>query len=105
MNESELKDLEPLVWQAIHGINDPEFGIPVDDLGLIYDVSVRGQSVSVVMTLTTHHCPAGEIIVGGVKSAVERVPGVSRASVAIVWDPVWCPDMLSARAREMLGWR
>ena len=105
MNKAETRNLEPLVWETIHAINDPEFGIPIDDLGLIYDVAIRGQTVSVVMTLTTRHCPAGDMIVGAVKAAVENLPGVAGASVAVVWDPEWTPDMLSAQAREQLGWR
>lgn len=104
MSEFETNGLTAWIWEAIHTVNDPEFGVPIDDLGLIYDVAVRDGEVSVVMTLTTEHCPAGEVIVGAVKAVVEKIQGVRRASVAVVWDPKWTPDMLSAHARELLGW-
>jgi metal-sulfur cluster biosynthetic enzyme len=92
------------VQSAISTVLDPEFGIPVDDLGLIYDMDVRGAEVRIKMTLTTEHCPAGEVIVSGVRAAVASVPGVEHVSVDLVWDPVWTPNMLSAKAREQLGW-
>lgn len=97
-------ELLSAVQQAIGTVLDPEFGIPVDDLGLIYDLDVRGPEVRIKMTLTTEHCPAGDVIVSGVKAAVGSVPGAEQVSVALVWDPVWTPHMLSARARELLGW-
>ena len=92
------------VRRAIATVLDPEFGIPVDALGLIYDLVVREAEVSIQMTLTTEHCPAGEVIVNGVQAAVESVPGVAQVRVTLVWDPVWTPHMLSPRAREQLGW-
>ena len=92
------------VRRAIGTVLDPEFGIPVDDLGLIYDLQIREGEVSIQMTLTTEHCPAGEVIVNGVKTATAALPGVRSATVALVWDPVWTPHMLSPRARDLLGW-
>jgi metal-sulfur cluster biosynthetic enzyme len=104
MNLTEDELLLSEVRKAIGTVLDPEFGIPVDDLGLIYDLVVHGAEVSIQMTLTTEHCPAGEVIVNGVQAAVESVPGVARVSIELVWDPVWTPHMLSPRAREQLGW-
>jgi len=97
-------ELLSAVKTAISTVLDPEFGIPVDGLGLIYDLQIRDGAVSIAMTLTTEHCPAGEVIVGGVRAAVGAVSGVEQVSVALVWDPVWTPNMLSPRARELLGW-
>lgn len=104
MNATAEEELLTEVRKAIGTVLDPEFGIPVDELGLIYDLRIREGEVSIQMTLTTEHCPAGEVIVSGVKAAVESVPGVRLATVALVWDPGWTPDMLSERAREQLGW-
>jgi metal-sulfur cluster biosynthetic enzyme len=97
-------ELQSAVQTAIGTVLDPEFGIPVDDLGLIYDLQVRDDAVSIAMTLTTEHCPAGEVIVSGVKAAVESVPGVRIVEVVLVWEPMWMPHMLSPRARATLGW-
>jgi metal-sulfur cluster biosynthetic enzyme len=105
MNTTDEKELLADVWKAIGNINDPEFGIPVVDLGLIYDVSMLGAQASIKMTLTTEHCPAGDVILRGVKLAAESVSGVQGADVAIVWEPRWTPNMLTVRARELLGWR
>ena len=103
MDDPDAEELAARVVSAIHSVYDPEFGIPVDDLGLIYDIAFRGGEVSVSMTLTTQHCPAGDVLVGAVNAVVESVPGVQQVSVSVVWDPVWTPDMLNGRAREMLG--
>jgi len=92
------------VDRAIGTVLDPEFGIPVDDLGLIYDLRVFEGTVTIGMTLTTEHCPAGEVLVEGVKSAVAGISGVREVEVALVWDPKWTPEMMSPRAREALGW-
>jgi metal-sulfur cluster biosynthetic enzyme len=103
MNLTEDELLLSEVRKAIGTVLDPEFGIPVDDLGLIYDLVARDSEVSIQMTLTTEHCPAGQVIVNGVQAAVESVAGVTEVNVAVVWDPVWTPNMLSPRARELLG--
>lgn len=103
MNASD-EELLARVREAIGSVLDPEFGVPVDELGLIYDLRVRGGAVAIGMTLTTRHCPAGEVIVSGVRAAVAAVPLVTQVDVELVWDPVWTPDMLSDRARAHLGW-
>jgi metal-sulfur cluster biosynthetic enzyme len=86
-------------------VYDPEFGVSIDDLGLIYDVAIVDGSVTIAMTLTTPTCPAGEVIVGAVHAAVAAVQGVRRVEVHLVWDPQWSPDMINARGRQQLGWR
>lgn len=86
-------------------VYDPEFGISVTDLGLIYDVAVdTSGGVKIVMTLTSRYCPAGEVILAGVKAAVESVAGVTAVDVNLVWEPMWTPNRLSAEARIQLGW-
>ena len=92
------------IRNAFRSVYDPEFGVSIEDLGLIYDVRVSEGVVSVTMTLTSMYCPAGDVITNGVKAAAEVLPGVVRAEVALVWDPLWTPEMLSAGARKTLGW-
>lgn len=92
------------VRAACARVYDPEFGLSIEDLGLIYDITVTGDAVAIAMTLTTPTCPAGEVIVNGIRAAVEAVPGVAQVDVQLVWDPVWTPEMVSARGREQLGW-
>jgi metal-sulfur cluster biosynthetic enzyme len=96
-------DTKP-VWDALAAIPDPEFGVSLVDLGLIYSVERTGGDVRVVMTLTTPTCPSGSWMHEGVKAAVAALPGVTQATVDLVFEPVWTPDMLSASARQALGW-
>lgn len=93
------------VRAACASVNDPEFGLSIEDLGLIYDVATHAGDVAVAMTLTTPSCPAGEVIVGAVQAAVARVDGVRSVAVRLVWEPLWTPDMISSRGRAQLGWR
>lgn len=92
------------IWDALAAIPDPEFGINLVDLGLIYSVERAGGAVRVVMTLTTPTCPSGSWMHEGVKAAVAAIPGVSETTVELVFDPVWSPEMLSPSARRQLGW-
>ena len=91
------------VWDALRGIPDPEFGINIVDLGLIYSVECKDGDVDVTMTLTTQNCPSGDWIYEGTKVAVANLPGVRNANVAMVFDPAWTPEMLSESAQRQLG--
>lgn len=101
---TESSPLLALIHTALEHVYDPEFGVSIADLGLIYDIIDDQGNVTVTMTLTSMYCPAGEVILAGVKSAAESVTGVKSASVNLVWDPLWTPDRLSAKARDDLGW-
>ena len=91
------------VWDALRGIPDPEFGINIVDLGLIYSVECKEGDVDVTMTLTTQSCPSGDWIYEGTKVALANLPGVRNVNVAMVFDPVWTPEMLSESAQRQLG--
>jgi metal-sulfur cluster biosynthetic enzyme len=93
-----------LAWQALASIPDPEFGINIVDLGLIYSVDCADGNANVVMTLTTPTCPSGSWIHEGVKSALHALPGIKNVRVDLVFDPQWNTGMLSANARQQLGW-
>ncbi len=103
MNSS-TSHLLPVIQNALEHVYDPEFGVSIADLGLIYDIADDAGHITVIMTLTSMYCPAGEVILAGVKSAVESVTGVVSATVNLVWDPLWTPDRLTTKAREDLGW-
>ena len=98
------ENLENAVSEALYHVHDPEFGINLMDLGLIYGITVKDGVAHIAMTLTSVSCPAGQVLLDGVQCAAESVPGISRAEVALVWDPPWHPEMLSPAARETLGW-
>jgi metal-sulfur cluster biosynthetic enzyme len=95
---------ESAVRSALAHVYDPEFGLSIESLGLIYEISIAEDRVAVAMTLTSMHCPAGQIIVEGVRAAVSVLPGVRDVQVELVWTPPWTPDRLSPEARKQLGW-
>ena len=97
--------LVPALLDAFGRVYDPEFGVSIRDLGLIYEIEVDDADIAhVKMTLTSMYCPAGDVILDGMRAAAEAVPGVRGAEVELVWEPVWSPDFLSPSAREQLGW-
>lgn len=92
------------VWETLRTIPDPEFGINIVDLGLVYSVECSaGGAVNVTMTLTTPSCPSGAWIYEGTKDALARLEGASSVNVAMVFDPPWSPEMLSESAQRQLG--
>lgn len=92
------------VWRVLESIPDPEFGINIVDLGLIYSVECADGAVKVVMTLTTPTCPSGGWIQDGVHAAIQGMEGVKSVQVDLVFDPAWNTEMLSDHARQQLGW-
>ncbi len=99
---------EGQLWEALKTCFDPEIPINIVDLGLIYDLQARETSggrheVSVKMTLTAQGCGMGPVIADDARSKLEALPEVESAQVAIVWDPVWTPQMISEEGRRKLG--
>lgn len=90
------------VYEALYEVYDPELGVNVVDLGLIYDVEVQDGAVDVAMTMTTPGCPMHEAITEGAQAAVEAVAGVQQARIHVVWTPPWDPSRLSAAGRREL---
>lgn len=89
---------------ALTDVHDPEVGLSVVDLGLIYDLRLDEQSVAHVrMTMTTPSCPAGEVMVEAVRRRLGRVPGVARVEVEVTFDPPWTADRISPEGRARLG--
>lgn len=83
-------------------VYDPELGINIVDLGLVYEVREEPDKVYVRMTLTTPGCPMHDTIVGGVKWVLkDQKPDIE---VDIVWEPKWAPNMMSEEAKEHLGY-
>jgi metal-sulfur cluster biosynthetic enzyme len=84
---------------------DPEIGLNIVDLGLVYDIKVPdGKKVDVKMTLTSPGCPVGPQIIAGVQTYVQREhPDLEAINVHVVWTPMWNPDMMTQEAKDMLG--
>jgi radical SAM protein len=89
----------PAVMQALGTVLDPELGMSIVDLGLVYDVRIDGGAVGITMTLTAPGCPIHDVMPGWVRTAVMRVPGVEAVDVTLTFDPPWTPDRIQAPAR------
>jgi metal-sulfur cluster biosynthetic enzyme len=94
---------ETAVYEALKQIHDPEVGINIVDMGLIYSLDIDGDNVDITMTLTSPGCPVGPQILGEVDSTVKGLGGVENVDIKVVWSPPWSPDMLSEEARDQLG--
>jgi metal-sulfur cluster biosynthetic enzyme len=92
------------VMKALGTLLDPEFGLSIVELGLIYDVQVSDQTIAVSMTLTSPHCPAGQVIHDGMQALLEALPGGREVAIEVTWEPQWTPERISPAAREQLGW-
>jgi metal-sulfur cluster biosynthetic enzyme len=92
------------VKRALKSAVDPEFGISVVDLGLIYDLKVIDDSkVYILMTLTTPMCPLANVIVADVYQKAKEVPGVEDVDIELTFEPPWNPDMMTPEAKKLLG--
>lgn len=91
------------VWATLRSIPDPEYGLSLVDMGLIYGVECQDGDIAVTMTLTTPSCPSGEWIYEGVKAALNNLAGAKKIDVAMVFDPPWTPAMLSEAGQRQLG--
>jgi metal-sulfur cluster biosynthetic enzyme len=92
------------VLQVLRGVNDPEIGINIVDLGLVYRAEHGPDGIEVALSLTTPSCPLGEMLVEEAREALhQRFPDAPSVHVELVWDPPWSPDRMSEAARRQLG--
>jgi metal-sulfur cluster biosynthetic enzyme len=91
------------VLESLHAVIDPELGIDIVSLGMVYEVSVFGGDINIEMTLTTPGCPLHASIEADVKHVLGQVPGVDAINVELVWDPPWTPDAMNDYAKRSLG--
>src|SRR3989442_2566171 len=90
------------VMDALRNCYGPEIPVNIVDLGLVYGVAIDDDSVKVRMTLTTIGCPAHAYLMNQVQTEIEKIPGVKKAEVEIVWEPPWTPDKMSPEAKKRL---
>lgn len=94
-----------LVRSALRTIIDPEVGVNIVDLGLVYDIVADADGIRVSMTMTSPACPLGEMICEDARTAISAAFADGRAvDIQLVWNPPWHPEMMSADAKQALGW-
>ena len=91
------------VTEALRQVEDPELGMDVVELGLIYDVEVSGPSVKVLYSLTSMGCPAGPLIEQDISRVVQEIPEVESVDTELTFDPPWTPERMSDDAKFILG--
>lgn len=96
--------LDADVTDCLNDVFDPEVGLSVVDLGLVYRADREADEIDVDLTLTTRACPLGEMIAEDARERLaDRFPDAQRITVSLVWSPPWSPDMITDRGRELLG--
>lgn len=94
------------ILRTLRTVNDPEVGVNIVDLGLIYGTEIRGDTVRIVMTMTTPACPMHSYLTEEVREAILiQEEDVEKVDVQLVWDPPWSPRMISERGKRQLGWQ
>ena len=107
LTAEDVKELQPLyaaVISALKEVYDPEIPVNIYDLGLVYELTInKAHEVSLLMTFTAPNCPMADQVLQEAEESVESVPGVTKCTIELTFDPVWDRSMLSEEARVELG--
>ena len=91
------------VIDALRVVEDPELGMDIVELGLLYDAEVEGSKVHVTYSLTSMGCPVGPLIEQQIEDVVASLPGVEAVDAELTWEPPWTPERMSEDAKFILG--
>ncbi|MBK7813828.1 MAG: metal-sulfur cluster assembly factor [Rhodocyclaceae bacterium] len=93
------------ILAGLRGVIDPEVGMNIVDLGLVYRVDIGATGVTIDMTMTSPACPMGDMMVDEVKGVLDAmVPPGTRTEVNLVWSPPWDPSRMSETAKKHFSW-
>lgn len=93
------------VYDALKKVIDPEIGENIVDLGLVYGITLHGNTISVRMTMTSPACPMGEMLLDEVHAELVHAFPADEIDIELVWDPAWTPDRMTDEAKLRLGWK
>jgi len=91
------------VFEVLRQVEDPELGMDIVDLGLVYEVEMQDSTAKVTYSLTSMGCPAGPLIAQDIDSAIRQVEGIENVELELTFDPPWTPDKMSDDAKFILG--
>jgi len=92
------------VLDALRGVTDPEIGVNIVDLGLVYRAEYSPQGIQIALTMSTPSCPLSEMIIEEVREVLQaNFVDAPAVNVELVWDPPWTPDRMSEAARQLLA--
>ena len=94
---------QDLIINKLRECIDPELGVNIIDLGLIYSVNIEGPRVTVLMTLTTPGCPLDSYFVSDITARLKTLKGISDVSVELTFEPPWSPSKMSEESKDLLG--
>lgn len=104
MENAPLEATRSLISEALHEVYDPELGVNVVDLGLVYEIEITHEGfVTVTMTLTTPGCPMHEALAEGVGAALGDIPGLTGGEIRLIWEPAWSPERMTEEGKRQLG--
>ena len=101
-HNQELQEKAEAAWMALTHVIDPEVGLDIVTMGLIYDVAVTYDAIHVEMTLTTKGCPMSAYITAAARQAIRQVYPDDEIRLQLVWDPPWTPAMINRDGLELL---
>lgn len=95
---------DPDLLRALKSVIDPEIGLNIVDLGLVYRAEYGPQGIDIALTMSTPSCPLSEMIIEEVREVLQaKFADAPAVKVELVWDPPWTPDRMSGAARKLLG--
>ncbi|MCL5019341.1 MAG: iron-sulfur cluster assembly protein [Patescibacteria group bacterium] len=97
------KKIKTLVYSVLKTIPDPELGVSIWDLGLIYKVDVKSGDVSILMTLTSMGCPLFDVIETTIREKINSIKGVAKVFIDVTFEPPWSISKMSKKAKTQLG--
>ncbi|MET3559232.1 metal-sulfur cluster biosynthetic enzyme [Streptococcus rupicaprae] len=101
--DQEIEDIKTRILQALEEVIDPELGIDIINLGLVYEIRFDQGKTEIDMTLTTMGCPLADLLTDQIYDVVGNLPEVTEVDVRLVWSPAWTVDKMSRYARIALG--
>ncbi len=104
LDTATIERVTKAIYAALGNVDDPELGVNLIDLGLVYGVKVTPEGfVTITMTLTIPGCPMYEALAAGVGAALGGIPELTGGEIELVWEPRWTPERLTVRGRRLLG--